>query len=156
MVGATATVAGELIRAWAMAHIGSRSRTRGADMGEQVVGGPFGWSRNPIYLGNLLVGAGMAWAAHVPVLFGLFVALFFVQHGFIVAWEEERLLKMFGERYLEYCRRVARWLPRPSPRDPSAARYGWRAVLRSERSTLAVQGLVYTALGVLGWFRVGG
>jgi len=75
-----------------------------------VTDGPFGFSRNPIYLGILAVLLGIA------VFFGsliafLYPALFFILFHFVVIPMEEKWMEVnFGEVYLEYKRMVRRWL----------------------------------------------
>jgi protein-S-isoprenylcysteine O-methyltransferase Ste14 len=75
-----------------------------------VTDGWFHYSRNPMYLGMVVVllGVGLglrAWAplAVVPV----FVAL--IQTRFI-RMEEEVLTQKFGESYRQYCSQVRRWI----------------------------------------------
>lgn len=72
--------------------------------------GPYRYSRNPIYLGMILVLVGVA------VLLGtrtplLAIPLFFVliTNQFIVN-EEAMLEERFGEAYRDYRQRVRRWL----------------------------------------------
>jgi protein-S-isoprenylcysteine O-methyltransferase Ste14 len=81
-----------------------------------VATGPYRWVRNPIYLAALLVVLGEAWLfLSVPLLVyaGAVVILF---HLFVISYEERTLHRRFGEAYLEYRRRVPRWLPRrPRP-----------------------------------------
>jgi protein-S-isoprenylcysteine O-methyltransferase Ste14 len=146
LLGAALTALGEFIRGWAVAHIGTRSRTRGGGVGPLVTSGPFARCRNPIYLGNLAVGAGIVWATGVPLLLPAYVALFAVQYGLIVAWEEEQLEAAHGPAFDTYRIRVPRWLPTrgASPFGPSP--FGPSTVLRSERSTLVGQVLAYGVL----------
>ncbi len=75
-----------------------------------VTCGAYRFSRNPMYLGMLLCLAGWGlglgdWLGLVPLpLFVLYITLFQII-------PEERILKgLFGEEYLEYMRRVRRWL----------------------------------------------
>jgi len=146
LLGAAVTGMGEFIRAWSVAHIGARSRTRGASVGALVTSGPYGRCRNPIYLGNLLVGAGIIWATDVPLLLPAYVLLFAVQYGLVVAWEEDGLRRAHGAAFDAYCARVPRWLPRGSTAPLDPARYGPKVVLRSERSTLIGQVLAFAVL----------
>lgn len=75
-----------------------------------VEGGPFRFSRNPIYLGFLLAAAGLAlvwgtlwgWAA-VAVLHG-------VLDRAVIAREEAYLAARFGAPYEAYRSRVRRWM----------------------------------------------
>jgi protein-S-isoprenylcysteine O-methyltransferase Ste14 len=75
-----------------------------------VTGGPFRISRNPIYLGMVIVLAGVALALGSlipPVVIPVFAHV--IKRRFILG-EERRLLAVFGERYREYQARVRRWL----------------------------------------------
>jgi len=75
-----------------------------------VTGGAFAFSRNPMYLGMLLVLAGVAVLQGSPA--ALAVALLFawrVQRTFILP-EEWRLESQFGNEYRQYRRRVRRWI----------------------------------------------
>ncbi|HEY2676593.1 MAG TPA: isoprenylcysteine carboxylmethyltransferase family protein [Steroidobacteraceae bacterium] len=77
-----------------------------------VTGGVFGISRNPMYLGLLLILIGWALALGtaspwiVPPLFVVVVAVL------QIIPEEQALDKLFGEPYLRYRQRVSRWIGR--------------------------------------------
>jgi protein-S-isoprenylcysteine O-methyltransferase Ste14 len=74
-----------------------------------VVTGPYRWSRNPDYLGQALVTAGLAFLlSNGWVLVALVPALALVRVG-VIAREERYLERRFGEEYRAYCRRVRRW-----------------------------------------------
>lgn len=70
--------------------------------------------RNPMYVGVLLMNLGQAvWFGSVAiVIYALVVTLGF--HVFVVAFEEPHLARVYGQAYLEYSRRVPRWMPRVS------------------------------------------
>jgi len=72
--------------------------------------GLYRWSRNPMYLGAVLLVAGVAILLGSLVSLVVVIAFFLVlQEGFIR--REERLLdETFGERYRDYRRSVRRWL----------------------------------------------
>ena len=72
--------------------------------------GPFRFSRNPIYLGMLLLTV-VPWLALGRVGLLLAPALFFaVIHFAVIPYEEGRLQEVFGDAYVAYRRRVRRWL----------------------------------------------
>jgi protein-S-isoprenylcysteine O-methyltransferase Ste14 len=75
-----------------------------------VVAGPFAFSRNPMYLGMVLVLAGIA-AALGSATPWLVIPMFIweITRHFIVP-EERKLEAAFGSRYLEYRVNVPRWL----------------------------------------------
>lgn len=73
-----------------------------------VTWGPFGYTRNPIYLGLILMAIGASLA--VRSLLTPLVFLFMLHIRSMVAFEEPLLLKYFGNQYKEYCKRVPRFL----------------------------------------------
>jgi protein-S-isoprenylcysteine O-methyltransferase Ste14 len=75
-----------------------------------VSNGPYGFSRNPIYIGMFLIYAGIAVLADNPWLLILVVPLYFIMRYGVIAREERYLEGKFGEAYLAYKRRVRRWL----------------------------------------------
>jgi len=75
-----------------------------------VTTGIHGWSRNPIYVGMLLVYAGIGVAARSPWVLILVLPLFVILRYGVVAREEAYLERRFGETYRDYKAHVRRWL----------------------------------------------
>lgn len=75
-----------------------------------VTSGPFRFSRNPIYVGNilLLLGLSLIFSNVWFVLFAMLAA--FAIQKFAIDREELHLLALFGAEYEAYCRRVRRWI----------------------------------------------
>lgn len=75
-----------------------------------VLGGPFRFTRNPIYLTYVLFVAGFSlFASNLWMLLLLIPAVIAAHYG-IVLREERYLSRRFGAPYDEYRRRVRRWL----------------------------------------------
>lgn len=75
-----------------------------------VTGGPYRYTRNPMYLGmaGALLGAAVLMGSVTPfVIIPAFAAL--LQERFVLA-EEALLEQSFGAAYLDYKSRVRRWL----------------------------------------------
>lgn len=81
---------------------------------EFVAVGPYGYVRNPMYLGAVAVIVGVGLMLRSPS--AVAVSLFFVAlaHLFVLLYEEPTLEERFGESYLRYKSSVNRWLPRSS------------------------------------------
>jgi protein-S-isoprenylcysteine O-methyltransferase Ste14 len=72
--------------------------------------GPFRVSRNPLYVGLLLLYASVALLLDAGWALALLPVAFLGLHFGAVLPEETYLAAKFGEEYLSYKRRVRRWL----------------------------------------------
>lgn len=80
-----------------------------------VVVGPYRFVRNPIYVAAFLVIGGEATLLLSLPLVLYLAALGVAVHVYVLAYEEPRLYKRFGEPYEAYRRSVPRWIPRLRP-----------------------------------------
>jgi len=79
---------------------------------ELAATGFYRYTRNPMYVGVLLVIIGhFLWFGFWNLLFYA-VVIFFAFNAFIAYYEEPTLKKNFGAAYDEYCQRVPRWIPK--------------------------------------------
>jgi protein-S-isoprenylcysteine O-methyltransferase Ste14 len=107
-IGLPVSLLGLALRAWAA---GCLAKNR-----ELATGGPYAYTRNPLYIGTLLVAAGLAIAARSPGLAALFAAVFLLVYLPVIQNEEQHLRQIFPE-YAAYAGRVPALFPRlvPSP-----------------------------------------
>ncbi len=71
--------------------------------------GPYKYSRNPMYLGYVLMYLGISiFFGHMATLL-LLIPCLFALHYFAIEKEENYLKTKFGEQYLTYSSRVRRW-----------------------------------------------
>lgn len=75
-----------------------------------VASGPFRFSRNPMYLGLLVIGVGAALVVGTWLMWLVSVLLFVLDHFVIVPFEERSMERTFGEEYCAYRVRVRRWI----------------------------------------------
>ena len=136
---------GELLRVWAVRHIGAISRTRSTRLGPLVQTGPFALVRNPLYLGNIILWVGFATSAGLLWLIPVVVVMLGLEYHAIVEWEEQLLELRRGGEYKVYATRVPRWVPSlrndPSVKTGSREVASWRDTLFSERGTLIAIGV---------------
>lgn len=97
--GVPLSILGLLLRGWAAGHLAKNQNL--------AVGGPYAFTRNPLYLGTLLVAAGLVVASREPLLAVLFAAAFALVYLPAIELEEQHLRKLFPE-YADYARRVPR------------------------------------------------
>lgn len=111
--GRALIVAGVLLMAWA-AWTMHRARTTLDPHGHPsslVTSGPFRLSRNPIYLADALILAGLCLAFRAPLAAPPLVAGFAaVISARFIRPEERRLAQAFPDAFQAYRRRTRRWL----------------------------------------------
>jgi protein-S-isoprenylcysteine O-methyltransferase Ste14 len=75
-----------------------------------VVSGLYRFSRNPMYVGVIMILIGEAVFFRSMLLGIYFPTVLIVFNAFILFFEEPRLKKLFGDDYINYCKRVGRWV----------------------------------------------
>jgi len=105
-LGGVLIVPGILLRALASGHVRKNEAL--------ATTGPYAHTRNPLYLGSLLIGTGFAIAARSWAVGVLVVAMLFAIYVPVIRDEEKFLRENFPE-FEEYARRVPRMLPRIVP-----------------------------------------
>ena len=109
--GALVVTSGQVLRLWAVRHIGTISRTRTTRYGPLMTAGPYAVVRNPLYVGNFLILVGLALIANSVLFIAVGVPFFIVAYLAIIAAEENYLRQKFGDEFDDYCARVPRLFP---------------------------------------------
>ncbi|MBX9461410.1 MAG: isoprenylcysteine carboxylmethyltransferase family protein [Aquamicrobium sp.] len=81
---------------------------RGSD--HLVTGGPFSFTRNPIYLGNTMLMIGIGLIAGIVWFILLAPVAAFVTQKLAIEREERHLEIRFGKKYRDYAKKVRRWI----------------------------------------------
>lgn len=95
-------VPGLLLRGYASGYVKKNA--------ELTVTGPYAYTRNPLYLGSILIAFGFALAARSLWIAVALTILFFAIYGPVILGEEEFLRQQFPG-YDAYAKRVPRLLP---------------------------------------------
>ncbi|HUI55411.1 MAG TPA: isoprenylcysteine carboxylmethyltransferase family protein [Bryobacteraceae bacterium] len=103
-IGLPVCVLGLGIRAWAAGCLAKNQRL--------ATGGPYAHTRNPLYLGTLLVAAGLTVAARSPGLGASFACVFVLVYLPVIQNEEAYLRVLFPEDYAAYAAVVPLLWPR--------------------------------------------
>ncbi len=104
-------VPGVCLRAYASGYVKKNA--------ELTMTGPYAYTRNPLYLGSMLIAFGFALASRSPWIAIALAALFAVIYVPVISGEEQFLRAKFPE-FDAYASRVPRLLPRigrPAPQD---------------------------------------
>lgn len=80
------------------------------DPDTMVMDGPFKFSRNPMYLGMLLVLLGGAVKMSFLEAFAAPVLFFCVANWWYIPFEEGRMKDIFGDAFNNYAQKVRRWI----------------------------------------------
>ncbi len=80
------------------------------DSSALVTEGPYRFSRHPMYLGGILMLLGIGVLLGTAVPFVVVPVMFWITTLRFVVPEEAAMERQFGERYLDYKRRVRRWI----------------------------------------------
>lgn len=75
-----------------------------------VIRGLYRISRNPMYLGMLLILTGFGIWLGNPINVLLITSFILIINALQIIPEEKALLKQFGEQYFDYTKRVRRWI----------------------------------------------
>ncbi len=161
VAGFCIALCGELVRLWGVSVAGTETRTTGRVGGTHLfIDGPFGYVRNPLYVGNMTmyVGVGIMANALMPYLAIIAFAFFLLQYTLIVTKEEEYLHATFGDEYERYMQAVHRFMPRLT-RYSGEHSFRRRAELsrglESERRTLQAFTVITIAVIILYFVKQG-
>ena len=103
MLGATVAVMGLVIRALASGHVRKNEQL--------ATSGPYAYTRNPLYLGSLIIAIGFTLASRSWIIAVVAAAMLVTIYIPVIRSEEEFLRARFPE-FADYCRNVPRLLPR--------------------------------------------
>jgi protein-S-isoprenylcysteine O-methyltransferase Ste14 len=111
IVGVVMVLAGGVIALYAQHYMGRSWRIGAAEghLGAIVDTGPFGLSRNPVFVGQIVLFAGLVLVFTTVLQFAVAIALI-IAVMLQVRIEERVLTKELGPAYDAYRRRVRRWL----------------------------------------------
>lgn len=143
-IGALVALAGVALRAVASGHISKDS--------ELTTSGPYAYTRNPLYLGSIVIAAGFAVAARsgwvVLAVLVLFVAIYVP----VIRSEEAFLCERFPG-FTAYARQVPRLLPRLRPQAGGEGSFSRQRYLRHREynALLGAAGMIAALVAKLLW-----
>jgi protein-S-isoprenylcysteine O-methyltransferase Ste14 len=145
-IGGIVAAAGAALRIWAAGHI---------EKGKSLArGGPYAYTRNPLYLGSLVMAVGVMLAGQVYCLL-LPLALYYAAVYYpVMKAEEGELAAQYGSAFGDYAARVPLFVPRFTSGAVSSSAFQWSRVLRNgEHRNFAGLLLVEAALIVIKFVR---
>ena len=137
VLGLVCIILGESIRFWAVSYAGGITRTTTVGAAMLCTAGPFAHTRNPLYIGNMLMYNGIVLIAGASNIFSMLMLtwlFFIIQYFLIINLEEQTLTRIFGTAYLDYTKnvpRLFRWKSEDNRQPMTLLK-----TLRSEKRTL--------------------
>jgi protein-S-isoprenylcysteine O-methyltransferase Ste14 len=149
LAGACIVLPGIWLRAVASGHVQKNRQVTSS--------GPYAYTRNPLYLGSIIIAAGFALAARSWWIVLVLVMLFLLVYVPVIGSEEAFLRSQFPG-YEDYARRVPRLLPRPhAASDPDKADAGFSRELylkhREYNTLLGVAVMIIALIVKIVWFN---
>ena len=139
VIGVTVALAGQIVRALTigLAYIKRGGKDRNVFAKRLVKQGIFAHCRNPLYLGNILIIAGLGIVAHSLMFYVIGIPLFIFFYIAIIRAEENYLTNKFGQEYIEYCRNVNRFIPKFSGIGKTVKNmtFNWKRLVTKEYGT---------------------
>jgi len=114
--GGAIVAIGVALRAYASGHLHKAS--------ELTTSGPYAYTRNPLYLGSVIIAAGFAVAARSIWIALALAVIFLAIYAPVISFEEQFLRSLFPG-FDEYARQVPRLLPRFSAAGGGRGRFSF-------------------------------
>lgn len=117
LIGFILIAIGESLRMWAVRYAGGVTRTTKVGAPSLCTSGPYSYTRNPLYIGNMIIYSGFVFVAGslniLPMLIITWV-FFIIQYYLIINLEQNTLIDIFGKEYKNYMNNVPILFPRLS------------------------------------------
>jgi len=143
--GALLVALGILIRTLASGYVRKNE--------ELATTGPYAYTRNPLYLGSLILAAGFAWISQSFWIVAGVTLMFFAVYLPVIKGEEEFLGRRFAE-FASYSQAVPRLFPRWSAYRKGSSKFSW-ALYRKHReyNALAGSAALLAVMAARAWHR---
>ncbi len=146
LVGVVIVIPGLMIRAIASGHVQKNEAL--------ATTGPYAYTRNPLYLGSLVLAIGFAVAGR-NMWIGTGIVVFYLSIYWPVIRGEEQFLHTKFAGFEEYCRHVPRLLPRLTPHGSGSGSFSselyWKH--REYNATLGAIAIFVVLIGKMLWIK---
>lgn len=121
LVGLAIAIPGILLRALASGHVRKNEAL--------ATSGPYAYTRNPLYMGSLIIAAGFAFAAQSWWITAATLLFFLAVYIPVIRGEEKYLASRFPE-FEKYANEVPRLLPRLSSGGSERGSFSWELYMK--------------------------
>ena len=146
LAGSLLSVCGVILRALASGHVRKNEQL--------TTTGPYAYTRNPLYLGSLIIALGFTLASRSWIVAAIAAAMLFGIYVPVIRSEEKFLRSRFPQ-FDEYCREVPRLWPRFPAAPGSTGEFSsdlfWKH--REYNAALGTAAIIAVLVIKLLWFR---
>jgi protein-S-isoprenylcysteine O-methyltransferase Ste14 len=136
VLGCCVAVMGLVIRALASGHVQKNEQL--------AMTGPYAYTRNPLYLGSLIMACGFALASRSWIVAAIATVMLFAVYIPVIRSEEEFLRTRFPE-FADYCRNVPRLFPKLKANQGSAGSFSSHLYWKHREYNAALGAVLMTA-----------
>lgn len=140
LAGFLISIIGNILRLWASGYIKKEK--------ELTRSGPYSLTRNPLYLGNFIVGAGFCLASWQILSIPIFLLYFLLFYIPIIKNEEKRMTGIFKESYIEYKKSVPVFLPKIG-KPEKTERFSYRNIAKNKEWRAIISTLLFYLVIIL-------
>jgi len=115
LAGLVVIAAVQCFRTYSASYLWGRQAVAKIEADFLCTAGPYGYIRNPLYLGNFLIGIGLCIAVNEWYAYALFIASYAFVYSIVIPYEEKFLQERFGTAYTKYKTQTRRLVPRLKP-----------------------------------------
>jgi protein-S-isoprenylcysteine O-methyltransferase Ste14 len=137
LLGLAITIPGIWLRALASGHVRKNEAL--------ATSGPYAYTRNPLYLGSLIIAIGFAVAARSGWIALVMAIFFFAIYIPVIRGEEAYLRSRFPE-FEKYTQQVPRLLPRLSSGSSERSSFSWELYKKHREYNAVLGALTVTAI----------
>ncbi len=138
-LGLAITTVGLSLRLWACGHLKKEK--------ELTTSGPYRYTRNPLYLGNVIIGIGVVIGSYSWWVILLFAIYFLVFYPVIILEEKGRMQNIFPYQYNPYSQKVPLFFPNFRPSWPKGPRkFSWQLFKKNKEPRALFGALIYWAI----------
>jgi protein-S-isoprenylcysteine O-methyltransferase Ste14 len=121
--GVSIAIVGLIIRGYAAGHLRKHQQL--------ATSGPYAFTRNPLYLGSVLLAAGFSVASHSWISALLLAAYLTIFYPVVIRREQSELRAHYGDAFATYASRVPAFWPRLTPAMPFSEKFSWPQYLKN-------------------------
>ena len=135
LAGMALSLVGLAVRAWASGHL-RKEKTL-------AISGPYRYSRNPLYFGNMILGIGFALGSWSWIVAAILAAYFLVFYPVVIMEERRRMRALFPAAYGSYEKAVPLFFPAPGKNGMDKKIPFSPALYRKNKEIRAVLGTIF-------------